>query len=152
MNREGFIGTVRTVTIGNDTIAVPSTAGNHGQRGSLTVAELIESAHYEEVLFLPVDTDVRACVTLLPGDAFPEEHLVGGGGTSFDPPFDYIEEHGEEIDALIYLTDAMGRCTVGEPADYRVIWCVAGGTVGAAGQLPFGEVIEVDFDGKERGR
>ena len=139
----GRLPTIRRVAIALDTSL--SVTGRPEVLGRFLseVAELIESADYEEVLFLPVDTEVRACVTLLPRDPFPEEHLIGGGGTSFDPPFEYIEEHGEEIDALIYLTDAMGCCTVSEPADYRVIWCITGGA-GAAGHLPFGDFIEVD--------
>lgn len=53
----------------------------------------------------------------------------GGGGTSFDPPFKFIEEESINIDAAIYMTDGYGPCTVEEPP-YPVLWLITpGGTM-----------------------
>ena len=52
--------------------------------------------------------------------------FYGGGGTSFDPVFDYVDEHPElEPAVLIYLTDGYG--TVREvPPQYPVMWILTG--------------------------
>lgn len=46
----------------------------------------------------------------------------GGGGTDFDPPFKYIEEHQLNPVAVIYFTDGYGPVTVNP--DYPVIWAL----------------------------
>lgn len=61
----------------------------------------------------------------------------GGGGTSFVPVFDKIEEEGIEPDALIYLTDGLGRFPDQAPS-YSVLW----GDI-AKSKYPFGDVIHV---------
>lgn len=48
----------------------------------------------------------------------------GGGGTSFDPPFEYIEENDIAVDAMIYLTDGYGPCTVKKP-QFPVLWLIS---------------------------
>ena len=47
--------------------------------------------------------------------------LSGGGGTSFNPPFEYIEKNKIETSGLIYFTDGLGICNHPEP-DYPVLW------------------------------
>lgn len=47
--------------------------------------------------------------------------VYGGGGTSFDPIFDYIEENNVDVGCLVYFTDGYGdvsRSTV----PYPVLW------------------------------
>tara|TARA_R110002020_G_scaffold353150_1_gene566156 strand:- start:5271 stop:6398 length:1128 start_codon:yes stop_codon:yes gene_type:complete len=43
----------------------------------------------------------------------------GGGGTSFKPVLDYVEEHPTQ--ALIYFTDLHGESTL-DPVNYPVLW------------------------------
>lgn len=63
----------------------------------------------------------------------------GGGGTSFVPVFDRIEEMGETPDALVYLTDGYGTFPSEAPS-YPVIW----GTIALGPEgFPFGDVVEV---------
>jgi predicted metal-dependent peptidase len=47
--------------------------------------------------------------------------IYGGGGTTFDPIFDYIEENNEQVRALIYMTDGFGNCNI-SPPPYPVLW------------------------------
>lgn len=61
----------------------------------------------------------------------------GGGGTSFVPVFDKIEEMDIEVDSLIYLTDGAGRFP-DEAPEYPVLWGDIAGTT-----YPFGDVIHV---------
>ena len=63
------------------------------------------------------------------GAASLELVAMGGGGTSFDPIFEAIEDDQEEVSALIYMTDGCGSVSVGEP-DYPVLWLISKGAYG----------------------
>lgn len=63
----------------------------------------------------------------------------GGGGTSFVPIFEQVEDDGLNPDVCLILTDMLGRFPASEP-DYPVVWVDVFGRKGA----PFGEVIRVD--------
>ena len=97
---------------------------------------------------------VRARVTLLPCDAtiaegapwcyepwepaeLPES-INGGGGTAFQPVFDWVEQSGRRPDLLVYFTDAKGRFPQ-EPPDYPIIWLVKGRE-----QVPWGQRIQLN--------
>ena len=43
-----------------------------------------------------------------------------GGGTRFQPAFDWVESEQLQPDFLVYLTDLCGECP--EPVDYPVLW------------------------------
>lgn len=59
----------------------------------------------------------------------------GGGGTAFSPVFKYLEEHGIEPTACIFLTDLY--CDdFGDEPQYPVMWVSYG-----AKEAPFGEVV-----------
>lgn len=45
----------------------------------------------------------------------------GGGGTSFDPIFDYLEGSDEDLGGLIYFTDGFGSVTM-RNLSYPVLW------------------------------
>ena len=97
---------------------------------------------------------VRARVTLLPCDAAlcagapfrfePWEQfcrprdLAGGGGTSFRPVFQWVEQQGLRPDLLVYFTDADGDFPSDEP-NYPVIWLVKGRAT-----VPWGERIQLN--------
>ncbi|MBK1629313.1 hypothetical protein CKO31_00900 [Thiohalocapsa halophila] len=97
---------------------------------------------------------VRARVTLLPCDAslcdgapfyfepweqFQRPQQVGGGGgTSFRPVFQWVEQQGLRPDLLVYFTDADGAFPADQPA-YPVIWLVKGKS-----QVPWGQRIQLN--------
>jgi predicted metal-dependent peptidase len=62
----------------------------------------------------------------------------GGGGTSFIPVFDKIDELGLEPEGLVYLTDGMGSFPNSAPS-YPVIW----GNIYPQSKYPFGDVVDV---------
>jgi predicted metal-dependent peptidase len=61
----------------------------------------------------------------------------GGGGTSFVPPFEYLEKEGIKPDALIYLTDLQGQMPDKAPL-YPVVWASI-----EKGTAPFGETVYI---------
>lgn len=62
---------------------------------------------------------------------------AGGGGTSFVPVFDAIEEWEDEPVCVLYLTDLYGRFPAQEPA-YPVMWVTG---QDSRVEVPFGEVL-----------
>lgn len=62
----------------------------------------------------------------------------GGGGTAFEPVFNYITSEGIEPDALVYLTDGLGSFPAKAP-EYPVIW----GNIYPHSTYPFGDVVDI---------
>jgi predicted metal-dependent peptidase len=67
--------------------------------------------------------------------------LKGGGGTSFVPVFERIDDDNLKPDAVIYCTDMMGRFPE-KPPTYPVIWAA---TTDIA--APFGDVVRIKVGG-----
>lgn len=63
----------------------------------------------------------------------------GGGGTDFNPPFEWLAKRDIRPAALVYLTDLYGPAPQ-VPPDYPVLWCCT--TKGLDG--PWGETIHID--------
>jgi predicted metal-dependent peptidase len=64
----------------------------------------------------------------------------GGGGTSFEPPFKYIEEHNIEPSCLIYFTDLLCNKFPDREPHYPVLWLQVGHYKKT---VPFGEVVKM---------
>jgi predicted metal-dependent peptidase len=64
--------------------------------------------------------------------------ITGGGGTSFEPIFDWVKAQGVRPDLLVYFTDAEGAFPKREP-DYPVIWLVKGKE-----KTPWGQRIQLN--------
>ena len=78
-----------------------------------------------------------------------ELDVYGGGGTSFDPIFEYIDEHNtDDIGALVYFTDGYGGVTTRNPS-YPVMWVTSGcdpdfySADGYDEGAPFGKIVEI---------
>jgi predicted metal-dependent peptidase len=71
--------------------------------------------------------------------AFESLDPVGGGGTSFVPVFDALDDLEQQPCAVIYLTDLAGRFPEVEP-EIPTLWA---STV-RYGHAPFGEVLPID--------
>ena len=80
----------------------------------------------EKLILIHCDAYVQKVVTLDPDETMTlEEHgrMVGGGGTRFEPVFEYVAEHNIDPECLVYLTD--GECEW--PTDvphYPVLWVI----------------------------
>lgn len=64
----------------------------------------------------------------------------GGGGTAFEPVFDWIAKEAEDVDCLVYLTDGYGSFPKSQPK-YPVLW----GDImcGKGVKYPWGDVVEI---------
>jgi len=66
------------------------------------------------------------------------EKLQGGGGTSFLPPFHWLEGRDIQPDLLVYFTDAEGEFPAQEPAT-DVLWLIKG-----KNKPPFGTRVQLN--------
>lgn len=65
-------------------------------------------------------------------------HFQGGGGTSFIPVFQYVEENFPETQMLIYFTDGYGD--IPEVPDFPVLWVL---TPDGRNSIPWGYEIQL---------
>lgn len=66
------------------------------------------------------------------------EHLGGGRGTSFIPPFEFLERKNIVPHALVYFTDGLGSFPKTAP-EFPVLWVM----VDSLENAPFGEVLRI---------
>lgn len=85
------------------------------------------------------DSVVNRVDVYRPGD-IPEPHPCGGGGTSFVPPFDYLEQNGIVPAAFVYLTDLQCNSYPTTPT-FPLLWACWEENYP---QPPFGQVINVN--------
>ena len=97
------------------------------QQGLSECDAILTDCHPEYVYLIGCDARVETVHELGSGDTLagnqPACELGGGGGTSFIPPFEWLEERGIIPDALVYFTDMGGAFPRREDVDYPVIWC-----------------------------
>jgi len=86
------------------------------------VMEIIVQNDPERTYIIWVDASIRS-VQVVEGVNVPTLEPKGGGGTSFVPPFNYVEGEGIEPTTLIYLTDGFCNRFAPQP-NYPVIWVV----------------------------
>lgn len=115
--------------------------GNDELRQALGECDsILTDCNPARVTLIGCDAAVDSVFELGMGDTLagnPPE-LKGGGGTSFKPPFKYLEEEGITPATLVYFTDMYGDFP--QEPEYPVIWCACSGRT----EAPFGEVIQVE--------
>jgi predicted metal-dependent peptidase len=122
------------------------TSGSVGQRelnqymGELS--DILDTCRPEQVIVVSCDAELyEDSITYLEDGHDLINHppkIIGGGGTSFVPVFDWIDSEGIEPACVIYLTDLCGTFPKDEPK-YPVIWATT-----MEGEAPFGETIFID--------
>jgi predicted metal-dependent peptidase len=133
---------------GADTVVVGvNTSGSIGPKEvNMFLAEvggIIEDVRPRRVLVAWCDAKLHRVDEMdEPGDIATARYkgAPGGGGTAFEPVFEYAANCGGQIDALVYLTDGFGSFPSEAPS-YPVIW----GSITPKGSVnyPFGDVVEI---------
>ncbi len=88
------------------------------------------------------DSAIHKVAEYRPGETIAKD-APGGGGTDFRPVFDHVAklQAGEDVKAIVYLTDLYGRFPEADPG-VPVIWV----TWTKDGKAPFGEVVYAGKD------
>jgi len=122
--------------------------------GSISKKELSQFAGEVNAILEEVNTtiDVLYCDTEIPEngghEVFEKFDLplklkaVGGGGTDFRPPFEWVAEHGKFPNCFIYLTDMWCHDFPEVPPPYPVLWIR---TSDFDNEPPFGQVLDLNM-------
>lgn len=129
-----------TVVVGVDTSGSISNKELPNFFGHLN--DIVEQCHPEKVVVVYCDYKVNKVDEFTPDD-FPLESagVTGGGGTDMTKIFDWVDESGEEPDAVIVFTD--GFTPYPKDPTYSTMWAVTTDT-----EVPdeAGEVIRVEVE------
>ncbi|MBF0121204.1 MAG: hypothetical protein HQK79_20415 [Desulfobacterales bacterium] len=139
-----YLPSLYSKEIGEIVIAVDTSGSINDEQVSQfaeEISSILEDAQCKKIFVLYCDTRIKRV------EEFESENLplklnpIGGGGTDFRPPFEWIKEQGLQPPCLIYLTDLESYYFPKEnEVDYPVLWA----KIGNWGQTPpFGEVIEI---------
>lgn len=99
---------------------------------------IVKSLMPKKIVVLWVDAAVAHVQEFAPEDTIVFEPK-GGGGTAFEPAFNWVEESGEKPDAFIYMTDGYGSFPA-SPPDYPCVWVINNNNV----TPPWGEHIVLE--------
>jgi len=143
-----YLPSLLSMEVGTGVIAVDTS-------GSVSHSELLQFAsEISSILsiFPGIEIDVIYCahqmdpeIEHFTGHDFPIElHPHVSGGTSFRPPFEYLEEQGERPTFLIYFTDLACSDYPDFTPDYPVLWLSTSGDNNYYGKPPWGDVINMD--------
>lgn len=140
----GLIAAGRRTRNAGEIVLVLDTSGSIGQRTYdrfLSEAQsVLDDLKPDKVHLLSVSHVVADAVSLEAGDTVPAS-LKGGGGTKFKPAFDWVAEHVQDVDVMVYLTDGyssdLSEITY---VDFPLLWLSTGAATSA---FKAGEVIEI---------
>lgn len=130
-------------------VKVVDTSGSMGQRefdaAYAETAEILTTCRPRELHLMSCDAAVHSHHILNADDDIfgMKPELKGGGGTSFIPPFEKVEEELLEPAVLIYFTDGYGSFP-DTPPPYPVIWVMTTDI-----KPPFGECVKVELSDYE---
>ena len=140
----GLIAAGRRTRNAGEIVLVLDTSGSIGQRTYdrfLSEAQaVLDDLKPDKVHLLSVSHEVADAVSLEAGDIVPAS-LKGGGGTRFKPAFEWVAEHAQDVDVMVYLTDGysndLSEITY---VDFPLLWLSTGAPTNA---FKAGEVIEI---------
>jgi predicted metal-dependent peptidase len=127
--------------VGNVVVAVDCSGSISGRTLGMFQSEingLLEETRPNQVDVLYFDTEVQRVDTYQSGQPITLDP-VGGGGTDFNPIFEWIHERGVAPQTLIILTDLWGAFPANAPS-YSVIWV---STSSRYKEGPFGDTISI---------
>jgi predicted metal-dependent peptidase len=137
----GFtLPTLRSESLGPIVIAIDTSMSVNDALLATFLSEtqsLLDSAKPESITIVSCDYKIHNPQTYLPGDKLTQYIPVGGGGTDFNPVFNYIKKQSIDPLVLIYFTDGEGSFP--EEPHYPTLWLHFGQDV----DYPFGHKIDI---------
>jgi predicted metal-dependent peptidase len=107
------------------------------------IVSIVEKSEPERVDVLGVDTAIKTNQSFEGDDTdiLSKIQLKGGGGTSFRPGIEYLNDNTDDMGLVIYLTDGWCHSYPAEPY-FPVVWLLYGGY--SRFSPPFGKVIKMN--------
>ena len=96
---------------------------------------ILSSIGVQEAHIVYCDARIHDVHVVRDGEHYLPAAVGGGGGTSFDPVFEYAKD--VESEALVYFTDRY--CSVPEQPEFHTVWAATSDVVG-----PFGTTIKIE--------
>lgn len=135
---------------GADTVAVAiDTSGSIGEKELATffneVGGILADIKPKRVILIWCDAEINRVDEARSLDEMADiraQGAVGGGGTSFIPPFEYLKKEDITPDAFIYLTDLYGSAPDTKP-NYPVIWACT-----TDKEAPWGDLVKIKVGGE----
>ena len=111
--------------VGHIVIAVDTSASVSQDEYAALMSEakaVCQDVDAEQVTVIYCDTRIAHVDTFEDPASIEQRDLgrYGGGGTDFQPPFDYVYENEIEVDSFVYLTDL--ESSMPDEPDYPVLW------------------------------
>lgn len=145
LEETGFYLPSHTGYAAGDIAFIVDTSGSMSDRevvqGLTECDNIISDCIPKSVVLIGCDAAINSVHYLYQGDSLADNppKLGGGGGTSFIPPFEWLEEQGITPACAVYFTDMYGSFP--EDPGYPVIWC----STSEGMEAPIGETIFVDL-------
>lgn len=108
------------------------------------IVDILMTYNPDVTYVVDCDAKVAQVIQIEPGDLPDSLSAQGGGGTRFEPVFDWIEEQGLNPSCVVYLTDLEGSFPSKDPG-YPVIWTVPEGHYKPKAP-PFGDLLGMTLD------
>ena len=112
-------------------IAIDTSGSTYNDRAKFLseLNGLIESFGDYELTVMCCDCEVDSCETYSRDNPLDIKNngfmLSGGGGTSFNPPFEFMKKNNIECDVFLYLTDGYGEAPKTNPLGIPVMWIIS---------------------------
>ena len=140
-NGRMIMPSIDRIGCGHIVVGIDSSASLSQSELTQFVSELnavTEELSPESVTVIVCDTRVREVHHFGQGEVIDALDIKGRGGTRVTPVFDYIDEHGLDVDSFIYFTDLYVN-DFPAPPSYPTLWVSTG-----TDEAPFGEVVKLD--------
>lgn len=128
---------IQTIVLVRDTSG--SITGPYLDAFNAEVLDVVRSVQPEQAYLLDCDADIAQVVELNVWDLPDDVPAKGGGGTRFEPVFEWLKQQGIDPSCLIYLTDLQGSFPSEEP-DFPVLWVAPEGYIKSE-TVPFGQTL-----------
>jgi predicted metal-dependent peptidase len=129
-------------TATGEIVVVVDTSGSIGEKELSEfggeIQAILTDLKPRKVHVIYCDAAINKVVEFGPHDPVILE-AVGGGGTSFKPPFKYVEDHQINPRCLVYLTDGYGDFPDEDKVHFPTLWAINNHDV----VPPFGEHVVI---------
>jgi predicted metal-dependent peptidase len=146
-----YLPSLYSEKMGEMVVCLDTSGSTMGERGQYLaeVAAIASEVQPSKLIIIHCDAQVDKVSEFGPGEydlcVEDSKEMVGGGGTSFKPPFKWVRDNCKRPEILVYLTDMYGDFPTEEPG-YPVVWV---STSPEHEPAPIGQTVQMDVSKDE---